>query len=88
MNVIKINQCYCIFTRFRNALAAMRERKLALFILFCIFLSDPLMSDLEPHANNFLVAYSNTLGIEVEERRLGGIFVPTLLELLRDHYEK
>lgn len=48
---------------------------------------DPLVSDLEPHANNFLVAYSNTLGIEVGEKRLGGIFVPTLLELLRDYYE-
>lgn len=63
------------------------ERERERLISFCIFLLDPLVSDLEPHANNFLVAYSNTLGIEVGEKRLGGIFVPTLLELLRDYYE-
>ncbi|XP_062602456.1 collagen alpha-1(XII) chain-like, partial [Saccostrea cucullata] len=48
---------------------------------------DPHISDLEPHDNNFLVAYSNTLGIEVGEKKVGGIFLPTLLESLREHYD-
>lgn len=50
-------------------------------------LLDPRTSDLEPHDNNFMVAYSSTLGMEVGEKRQGGIFLPVLFENLRDHYD-